>query len=254
MTYSQNRDTIKKQSAVSYRWLAYSCKGVAMAPIESFGEVEQYFRDNADSEDVKKFTGQFKQALDRDNVAAFFETEDGRKYRQSMLDQNAEKAVLTWKERHFAEELDRELLKRNPPKTEAEKRLAELEKKFADAEAEKSRGQILNETVKFFAEHEALKGFGDKAPLLAELALSSSEELTKERAGKMVNAIIDIASEMRASDIATRARKPEGTSSAANGNIDAQMEALRAKVHAGDHDALHELNILRLQKKRNEGV
>lgn len=111
-------------------------------------DVINFFDQNKDSEEVKGFLAGLK-TLTLDDVKSFLEqNEEGSKWFQSEKDRVVTKGIDTWKNNNLdklRQEIKDEL---NPPKTEAEKRLARLEQELEQERKKRLRESLRNKAYK----------------------------------------------------------------------------------------------------------
>lgn len=190
--------------------------------IESFGEIEKYFLDHAADEDVGKFVGQFRQTLDRDNVVNYLESENGRALKQSIADQAAQRAIDNFREKHLAKEVELEMLKRNPPKSDVEKRLEDIERQNALLVSERTRERLKNETIKTLAEKDEV--LGKYAPALADFVVGATEEETTARREAIAAIIQKAAQDMAGNALKATAQKPTPGAGTGTGGTDLETQ------------------------------
>jgi hypothetical protein len=195
--------------------------------IESLKEIEEYIRANAETNEVQAFVGQFRSQLDRDNVVNYLESEQGRALKQSIVDKAAQAAIDTYRERHLPKDVETELLKRNPPKSEAEKRLAEVERELESMRAERMREAMKNSTIKSLSEKDEI--LGRYAPILADVVIGGTEEETTTRVNTITEVILKAAQEIANKNLAATAHKPTpGASQAGTGATDTEAQLATA--------------------------
>lgn len=95
------------------------------------------------------------------------DNEDGKKFLQADRDAYLGKGIKTFQDNFMKEKfptmLETEITKRFPEKTEAEKRLIELETRFSQVEAEKQRAQLQSKLLKVATEKKIPDFFVDFA-------------------------------------------------------------------------------------------
>lgn len=118
-------------------------------------DVREYIEKNKDIPEVKDLLKTFKTVTEED-VTLFLDTENGKSLLQKKLDSNVSKAVMTFetnfKEKKLPSLLEEEILKRFPPKTESEKRIADLEQRIKATELEKKIEKLRNVGLKYATE------------------------------------------------------------------------------------------------------
>lgn len=98
-------------------------------------EVKQFLEENKDQEDVKEYVKGLSKVTP-DGVKAFLDSEEGKKLLQPKLDNNFTKGLETWKKNNLQKLIDEKAKEMNPSETEEQKRIRELENKFAAKEKE----------------------------------------------------------------------------------------------------------------------
>lgn len=114
--------------------------------MSKLAELKALLEGAKDDAEVKGYLAELSKPT-ADSVAAFLETEDGKKVMQPRIDQSVTKAIETFKANHSAKLEEEIKAKLNPPKTEAEKRVAELEKQFAEEKAGRAREALKNKAL-----------------------------------------------------------------------------------------------------------
>lgn len=119
------------------------------APVLTVNEVKSFLEANADKEEVKTLTAEIasKRGLKPEEIQKFLdEQEEGKKLLQSLTDKRVTDALTThrktWEEKRIPEEIEKarvkieeELLKKHGiTKTDEQKKLEELDRKFKEQE------------------------------------------------------------------------------------------------------------------------
>jgi hypothetical protein len=90
--------------------------------------------------------------MDTKDLDQFLETEEGKTWLQSKTDSFVSKGINTYKSKFEKEELpkiiDTEVKKRNPEMTTEQKRIAELEAKFSDAEKSRKKAEVSSKLMR----------------------------------------------------------------------------------------------------------
>lgn len=130
-------------------------------------EIRQYLTEHASDTEVINFLAILNPITDA-NVKAYLDSDKGK----AILDSKVSTAIETWKKNNLQKIVEEEVTKKNPPKTEAEKRLAEMEKQLSDLKSEKDKEKAINLATKKFVE--------SKLPLelIDVLKLTSEEDVT----------------------------------------------------------------------------
>ncbi|MCO7127807.1 DUF4355 domain-containing protein [Sporolactobacillus shoreicorticis] len=93
-------------------------------------------------------TGNGQGSLTLDSVQKFLnESEDGKKWLNSFADSRVTQGINTFKEKSLPEILEKEIAKRYPAETPAEKALRELKQKFEDSEKQRAREALKSKAL-----------------------------------------------------------------------------------------------------------
>ena len=82
--------------------------------------------------------------LNSENIGAYLESDDGKKFLQPKLDSYFSKCLDTWKNNNLQKLIDEEGSKRNPAETPEQKAMRELQVKMAKIESDKVRAEQVN--------------------------------------------------------------------------------------------------------------
>lgn len=122
--------------------------------IENFKEIEDYFENNKESEEVEKYLSKFEKTkeLNKDNVLEFLKKDDAK----DLVNQFANNALDEYKKNKFDEDFETKLKELYPDieknLTPEQKKIAELEKKFSMQQKEMQRQQEFNNLKKYASE------------------------------------------------------------------------------------------------------
>ena len=83
-----------------------------------------------------------------DRINKYLETEEGKNYVNPIADARYTKGLETWKQNHLQQLIDEEVKKRYPDQTPEQKRIAELEAKFNEAEEKALKSQLTTHAIK----------------------------------------------------------------------------------------------------------
>ena len=105
----------------------------------TFEELKAEFESFNDTAEYKDFVNSF---VNNDSVSAYMETDNGKQLLDRLSDNRVTNGINTWKANHLSEEVEKEIKKRYPDKTPEQKRIAELEAKFKDAEEKALKSEL----------------------------------------------------------------------------------------------------------------
>lgn len=145
-------------------------------------EVQSFFEANKDNAEFIQYLDTINPITNR--LESILNSEDGKKLIQPKLDQHFTKGLETWKQNNLSKLVNEELIKLNPPKTEAEKKLMELESKFNMIEKEKNREAQKNKALKLLSTN----GYGDLADYV-ENYIGEDDETTTQGLNKFTELI-----------------------------------------------------------------
>lgn len=169
-------------------------------PVANIQEVESYFTENKDSDDVKNFIAGI---VTPDRVNSFLDTDEGSKVLRPRLDKHTTKGIETWKTKNLQGLIDAEVAKRNPAETEEQKRLKALEN-----ENLKTQNMLKRESLK----SSALKNLKD--PNLADLVefmIGDDEDTTQANIGILESTVTKVVEEAVKEIFKTNGRTPPGS-------------------------------------------
>lgn len=112
-------------------------------------EIKKFLEENKDKPEVKAFVDGFVTA---DAVSGYLETKDGKKLLQPILDKNFNKGLETWKEKTLPGLIEEEVQKRNPQKTEDQKRIEKLEQQLEQEKKDRQREVLMNKALEIATE------------------------------------------------------------------------------------------------------
>lgn len=103
-------------------------------------ELLKDINDDGNVEEILKGTDLYKSSTRLENVKGLFTSDsEFKKFLDSEKDKHSAKALETWKANNLEKLVQAELLKKNPQLTPEQKRIQELETKFAEMEKEKAK-------------------------------------------------------------------------------------------------------------------
>ena len=108
----------------------------------------------------------FRQLIEKNEIL--------RKVVDSEKDSHFSKSLKTWKENNLSKEVEKEIAKRYPAETEADKKMRELEQKLIRMENEKIQEQLKNDAIKTLTEKNIPIDF-------VELVIADSQDATNKR-------------------------------------------------------------------------
>lgn len=108
--------------------------------------VKEFIESSKDSnEEVKNYIGGF---ITSDRVEEFLNNEDGKKLLQPKLDKYHQKSLESWRQNNWEKELDAEIRKRFPAKSESEIELEKIKTQLKQMELEKTKESLTNKAIK----------------------------------------------------------------------------------------------------------
>ena len=173
-----------------------------LVPEENRNEAQEAISDHLKSESFNYVANN----LQRENAWDWAMTSSAMK---SVIDREKSRAINSYKENHFEDDYKERFAKENPPKTEAEKRLAELEDKFRKQELEKTKLDRINR-----AKNQALKNNipNDALDFIDIIASSSNDdEYMVEKINSFSELINKISQSATESVLKNNGFKPDGT-------------------------------------------
>ena len=141
-------------------------------------EIKAFFDQNKDKDDVKQFLAGFNplSSLTEETAAKLFDDHEPlRKARDSFADRRVTDGIKKYKENNFDKDYQERFNKEHPPKSEAEKRIYDLEQKLA----EKDKREIAERNKRIATQLITEKGIPISEKILDRLA-GSDENETKE--------------------------------------------------------------------------
>jgi len=194
--------------------------------------LSKIFSEQKEDTEVKAYLAELNKVTP-ESAKAFIDSEDGKKFLQPILDSYHTKGLETWKSKTLpkllADEVEKEVQKRHPAETEAEKRLRKLE---ADL-AEEKQGR-LKETLK----NKALSVMTAKGlPIdLVDHFVGSDEAGTLANLQTFENAFSSHVSKIVEARMANGGREPHSTSN----DPKTRLQELEGKLAAGSNLRLEE--------------
>lgn len=111
-------------------------------------EVKEFFKDNADKAEVKKYMVELSQSGKQDIIDDYLNSNDFKKAVDSETDKRVpsamETAIEKFKKDLMPQEIEAEISKRFPEETEDQKKIRTLEKQFEDMATAKNREELKN--------------------------------------------------------------------------------------------------------------
>lgn len=99
-------------------------------------------------EGTEEFENYISGHMTADRVNKYLDTEEGKSYVNPIADARYTKGLETWKKNNLQTLIDEEIKKRYPDQTPEQKRIADLEAKFAEAEAKALKSELTTHAIK----------------------------------------------------------------------------------------------------------
>ncbi|ERI06472.1 DUF4355 domain-containing protein [Aneurinibacillus aneurinilyticus] len=178
-------------------------------------EIKKFLEENKDNADVKSFVSGF---VTVDAVSSYLESKEGKKLMQPKLDQHFTKSLETWKANNLEELIEAEVNKRNPQKTEEQKRIEKLEKQLEQEKKDRQREALRNKALSVASE----KGLPSE---VIDHFLGDDEDVTLENIGKLETAFNTYVDKRVEEKFKANGRHPEGgIPGAASSNVQSLAE------------------------------
>lgn len=123
-----------------------------------------------------------EQGVSVEQVQAFFDTQEGKSYLDSLNDKHFSKALETWKTNNIPK-LKQEWEQEHNPKTPEQIKMAELENKIAQMEHESKHANIKSKAIKYLSENNLNQLNG-----IVDYLISDDEEHTTQAITKVQDA------------------------------------------------------------------
>jgi len=166
-------------------------------PVENIEEVQAFIEANKDNPKVVGYVGGL---VTPDRVAAYLDSEEGKKLLQPKLDTYASKAITTHDEKFKLNELPKlineAVAKANPQETPEQKKIRELEERINQSDSAKAKSELTNQALKIMQDKKLPTNLAeyfigkDEATTIANLSAleqvfnTNVESLVAERLGK----------------------------------------------------------------------